>query len=140
VIETGVIVRATVVRHALSDGSFAKIEPPIELPRPLFAVFDEELARAVHALLTGEAAIARVLHRTLDWYRIALSNAEAVSLQVRIGAARSALEILTGASDQTKQLVRKYGQLVRGDTTTTACYDEVSGPRGPSISRPTSGG
>jgi hypothetical protein len=131
VIETGVIVRATVVRHASSDGSFAKIEPPVELPRPLFVVFDEELASAVHALLTGEAATARVLHRTLDWYRIALSNAEAVSLQVRIGAARSALEILSAASDQTKQLVRKYGQLVRSETTTTARYDEVFWAKGP---------
>jgi hypothetical protein len=131
VIETGVIVRATVVRHALRDGSFPKIEPPVDLPRPLFAVFDQELASAVHALLTGEAATARVLQRTLDWYRIALSNAEAVSLQVRIGAARSALAILTAAGDETKRLVRAYGQLVRDDTATTARYDEVFWAKGP---------
>jgi hypothetical protein len=131
VIETGVIVRVTVVRHAMRDGSFMKIEPPVELPRPLFAVFDQELASAVHALLIGEAATARVLQRMLDWYRIALSNAEAVPEQVRIGAARSALEILTGAGDETKRLVRAYGQLVRDDTTTTARYDEVFWAKGP---------
>jgi hypothetical protein len=129
-VETGVLARVNAIRHAPGDEPLPKIEPPVELPKPLFAHFDEEIANATYALLsTGESA-ARRLHRALDWYRIALSNAEAVTLDLRVGAARSALEVLTGAGEETKRLVRAYGRLTREESTTTATYDEVFWAKG----------
>jgi hypothetical protein len=130
-IETGVLARITAIRHAPNDDRLPSIAPPVELPRPLFFAFDEELAGAAHAVLCNGPAPARRLQRALDWYRIALSNAEAVSLDVRIGATRSALEILTATGDETKRLVRAYGRLVREDATTTATYDDVFWAKGP---------
>jgi len=76
-------------------------------------------------------APARRLHRALDWYRIALSNAQAVTLDVRVGAARSAFELLTDGGDETKRLVRAYGDLMREDTTTSRTYDDVFWAKGP---------
>jgi hypothetical protein len=50
VIQTGVLARVTTVRHALGK-DLPGIEPPVELPRPMFFSFDEELAEAVHVAL-----------------------------------------------------------------------------------------
>ena len=130
-IETGVLAKVTAVRHAPGDDPLPSIEPPTEVPRPMFASFDDEIADAVLAALCTGQAPARRLERALDWYRIALSNSEAVSLDVRVGAARSALEILTEAGDATRRLVRAYGELVRDDLTTRATYSDVFWARGP---------
>ncbi len=130
VIQTGVLARVTTVRHALGK-DLPGIEPPVELPRPMFCSFDEELAEAVHVALGTADAPARRLRRALDWFRIALSNAEAVPLDVRVGTARSAFEILTEAGDETKRLVRAYGRLVGEDQTTTATYNDVFWAKGP---------
>ena len=43
----------------------------------------------VAAVVVVQDVTARRLSRALDWYEIALSNAEAVSLDVRVGAARA---------------------------------------------------
>jgi hypothetical protein len=129
-IETGVLVRTTAIRHAPGKEALPKVEPPVELPRPLFCSFDEELAHATHAAMRGLAGAARRLRRALDWYRLALSNAEAVALDVRVGAARSALEALTGAGEETKRLVRAYGRLVRDDDTREATYNDVFWAKG----------
>jgi hypothetical protein len=129
-VEAGVLVRATWVRHAPGDQPLPKVEPPVELSRPLFCSFDEELAHAAHATLSTQDAAARRLRRALDWYRIALSNAEAVSLDVRVGAARSAMEVLTGAGDETKRLIRAYGRLVREDDTREQTYHDVFWAKG----------
>lgn len=69
--------------------------------------------------------------RALDWFRIALSNGEAVSLDVRVGAARSAFEILTEAGGETKRLVRAYGRLVGEGQIVTATYNDVFWAKGP---------
>lgn len=118
VIQTGVLFKVTSYRRAPDDESLPKVEPPVELPRPIFGNFDEEVADAAHGLLSSSNAQARRFHRALDWYRIALSNAEAVTLDVRVGATRSAIEVLTGQSDETKKVVRAYGRLMRTDETT----------------------
>ena len=115
-IEAGAIVRVTDLRHADPGEPLPKIEPPNELPRPLFSFFDDELAHATHGLFSTEDQGSRRLTRAIDWYRIALSNAEAVSRIARVGAVRSALEALTGVSD-TKRLVRSVGRLLRDPDT-----------------------
>lgn len=43
-IEVGVLARLNAIRHAPEGEAFPKIEPPVELPRPLFSQFDNELA------------------------------------------------------------------------------------------------
>jgi hypothetical protein len=130
-VEVGVLVRINAIRHAPDDEPLPKVEPPVELPKPLFAQFDDELAGATYTALSAADAPARRLHRALDWYRIALSNAQAVTLDVRVGAARSAFELLTDAGDETKRLVRAYGNLVREDTTMSRTYEGVFWAKGP---------
>lgn len=131
VTQTGVLVRATHFRFAPADKPLPKITPPSEVPTPLFRHFDDELSDATYAALNTDEASSRRLSRALDWYRIALSNADAVTLDVRVGAARSALEALTGANEQTKRLVRAYGVLTRDEGTTERAYDTVFWARGP---------
>jgi hypothetical protein len=115
VIETGVILKALRMRSATDGRPLPKVEPPVELPRPLFGSFDQEVASAAYALMLEGTMAARRLQRSLDWYRVCLSNAEAVSSGVRVAATRTALEVLTGAGDESKKLVRAVGNLLRED-------------------------
>lgn len=68
-------------------------------------------------MITSGGLSGRRLLRALDWYLIAYSNAEAVTLDVRISAARSAVEVLTGAGDGSKKIVRALGRLLGDETT-----------------------
>jgi hypothetical protein len=131
--ETGVLFRVLSSRHAAGNEPLAKIEPPVELPRPFFANFDEELADAAHDLLSSGTVQARRFHRAIDWYRLALSNAEAVTIDVRVGAARSGIEVVTGQSDQTRKVVRAYGRLMRTEETSERTYAaaDVQWAKGP---------
>jgi hypothetical protein len=133
VIQTGVLFRVMSYRHAEDGEPLPKIEPPVELPRPIFGKFDGEIADAAYSLLSAGDVQARRFHRAMDWYRIALSNAEAVALDVRVGATRSAIEVLVGESDETRRVVRAYGNVVRTDETTEQTYTagEVFWARGP---------
>jgi hypothetical protein len=131
VVETGVLARVLAYRSAPADEPLPKVEPPVELPKPIFGGFDEEVATAAHAALNANDPSGRRLHRALDWYRIALSNAESVTLDVRVGAARSALEVLTDAGDSTRRLVRAYGKLVRDAATGEQTYPDVFWANGP---------
>lgn len=56
-----------------------------------------------------------------------------MTLDVRIGAARSAIEVLTGESDETRRVVRAYGKLMRTDETTDHTYtaNDVQWAKGP---------
>jgi hypothetical protein len=128
---TGMLVHANHIRTANAGQPFPKITPPVELPTPMFASFDDELSTATYTALSAGSTASRRLHRALDWYRIALSNAEAVTVEVRVGAARSALEALTGGGDSTKGLVRAYGVLVREEGTSLQTYEAVFWARGP---------
>lgn len=130
-VKIGVLARVLAYRHASGDESLPKVEPPVELPRPIFGGFDEEIAAAAHDALGSSAPPGRRLHRALDWYRIALSNAESVTLDVRVGAARSALELLTHAGDTTKRLVRAYGKLLHDARTGQQTYPDVFWANGP---------
>jgi hypothetical protein len=129
--ETGVLARVADLRHSRPDEPLPKIHPPIELPKPLFGHFDAEVADATHRLLTGRNTMARRLSRALDWYAVTLSNAEAVTVDVRIGAARTALEVLTGSGDETKKLVRHYGMMVGTEEAPKTTFDDVPGFKGP---------
>jgi hypothetical protein len=129
-VENGMLVRVTSLRSAGDEEDLPKIQPPVELARPLFGHFDEEVADAAHALLSAGDRAARRFHRALDWYRIALSNAEAVTLDVRVGAARSAIEVMTGTSDETKKVVRAYGKLMRTEDTRQEAYEKVYWSKG----------
>ncbi len=129
-VQTGVLVKVTSISHAPDDEPLPKVIPPVGLPRPLFCIFDYELADAAYVALNTQDVSARRLHRALDWCRIALSNAEAVTLDVRVGATRAALEVLTGAGDETRRLVRAYGRLVREDDTSAASHDDVFWAKG----------
>ncbi len=123
--ETGVLLRVADLRHAPEDQPLPAVAPPVELPRPMFGGFDEEIADITHAVLVGGDSGARRLQRALDWYRIALSNAEAVTPDVRVGAARSAFELLTGAGDATKKVVRAVGRLFREADTAETLRESV---------------
>jgi hypothetical protein len=130
-LQIGVLARVLSGRGALGDEPLPRIEPPIELPCPMFSSFDGELADAVYDALGADDDRARRLERALEWYRVVLSNAEAVSIDVRIGAARSALEVLLGVGDQTKRVVRAFGRLVRGPDPKEQTYEEVFWANGP---------
>ncbi len=67
----------------------------------------------------------------MEWYRVVLSTAEAVSIDVRIGAAKSALEVLLGVGDETKKIVRAFGDLVRTLESAERTYDDVFWAKGP---------
>jgi hypothetical protein len=127
----GVLVRVLSGRGALEDEPLPPIEAPIELPTPLTTSFDVELAEAVFDILGADGDRARRLERALDWYRVVLSNAEAVSIDVRIGAARSALESLLGTGDETKKIVRAFGRLLRRPDSTERNYADVFWANGP---------
>ncbi len=111
-VEIGTLRRVTKITGAEEGKPLPKVTPPRELPEPMFGSFDGELAAAALSCLSGEDLAARQLDRALDWYRIAFANSEAITADVRVGAARSALEAMTGAGDSTQQLVRSYGRLV----------------------------
>jgi hypothetical protein len=86
VLETGVLARTTSYNRADADEPLPPIAPPVELPSNLFGGFDEEVSQATHAVITSGGLSGRRLRRALDWYLIAFSNAEAVTLDVRISA------------------------------------------------------
>lgn len=130
-LQIGVLVRVLSGRGALEDEPLPPIEPPIELPTPLISSFDAELAEAVYDTLAADEDRARRLERALEWYRVVLSNAEAVSVDVRIGAARSALEALLGVGDETKKVVRAFGRLVRRADSAEQTYETVFWANGP---------
>jgi hypothetical protein len=130
-IESGTLAKTLDLRYAPGDEPLPKIAPPDVLPKPIFGHFDAELADATHRLLSRGDTLARRLTRALDWYAVALSNAEAVTPDVRVGAARSALEVLIGSGSESKKLVRAYGKLVRDDETAELIYEDVFWADGP---------
>lgn len=119
----GVLVRTLRGHGALDDEPLPKVQPPVELPTPMLGTFDAELADATYGVLKAGGAPSRKLQRALDWYRVALCNAEAVPLDVRVGAARSALEVLLASGEETKKLVRAYGRLVNGTEDEMRIYE-----------------
>lgn len=127
----GVLVRVLSGRGALGDEPLLPIEPPVELPTPTISSFDGELAEAVYDALGADDDRARRLERALEWYRVVLGNAEAVSVDVRIGAARSALEALLGVGYETKKVVRAFGRLLQRPDSMTETYGDVFWASGP---------
>jgi hypothetical protein len=119
VIDTGILARVRAYHSAEPSEPLPPIAPPVELPSNLFGSFDQEVADATYRVITSDGIASRRLRRALDWYLIAYSNAEAVTSDVRIGAARSAVEVLTGAGDQSKKIVRALGRLLGDETTPT---------------------
>lgn len=130
-LQIGILSRVLSGRGALDDEPLPPIEAPVELPTPLISSFDVDLAEAVYDALGADDDRARRLERALDWYRVVLSNAEAVSIDVRIGAAKSALEVLLGVGDETKKIVRAFGDLVRTPESAEQTYADVLWAKGP---------
>lgn len=130
-LQTGVLIQVLSTFTAESDEPLPKISPPVELPKPMISRFDSELAAATWQVLEAAEAAATRLSRALDWYRIALANAEAITLDVRVGATRSALEVLLDAGESTQRLVRRYGDLTRTEESEEATYSEVFWAKGP---------
>lgn len=122
VIESGAIVREISLRTARDGEDLPKVAPPVGLSVPLLANFDEEMAEAVFEVLGRDDIDARRLSRTLDWCELCFSNAVEISRDVRIMALRSAFEALTGASDETKKVVRAVEEMLRDDSTETVTY------------------
>jgi hypothetical protein len=132
VIETGTLARVVSMRHASPGEPLPKIPPPNELRVPMLGgSFDDELADATFGILERADHSGRRLGRTMDWYRIAFSNAEAITPDVRVEAARSAAEILTGSGDETRRLVRAFGRLMRDEDSEEVTYDDVFWANGP---------
>jgi hypothetical protein len=119
VIETGVLARTMAYHRAEPDERLPPVAPPVELPSNLFSSFDNEVADATYRVIASEGVTSRRLRRALDWYLIAYSNAEAVTPDVRIGAARSAIEVMSGAGDRSRKIVRALGRLLGDETTPT---------------------
>jgi hypothetical protein len=112
-LSTGIWARVMSLHHADDDEPLPKIPAPLELPRPtLGARFDDETADAVMQVLARGDQNSRRLQRALDWYRVMYANADSIANDVRVGATRSALEVLTGAGDQTKKVLRAVGRLL----------------------------
>jgi hypothetical protein len=68
VIASGVLVQGIGLHHAPLDEALPKISPPVELPKPLFGRFDEEVADAAHGLLSADDNRGRRFTGALDWY------------------------------------------------------------------------
>jgi hypothetical protein len=130
VIDTGVLASTRAYHSAEPDEPLPLIPAPIELPSSMFGNFDHEVADATHNVITSEGLASRRLRRALDWYLIAFSNAEAVTLDVRVGAARSAVEVLTGAGDGSKKIVRAFGRLLDDEGAPTETRKSVIWTRG----------
>lgn len=130
-IQIGVLARVLSGRGADDDEPLPPIDAPVELPAPMFGSMDDELAAAVYVALGVGDDEARQLERALEWYRVVLSNAEAVSIDVRMGAARSALEVLLGVGDKTKQIVRAFGSLVQTADSEERTYEGIFWANGP---------
>ena len=63
-----------------------------------------------------------------------LCNAEAVTADVRVGGARSALEVLLDSGEETKRLVRAFGRMIEEPDATTTRHEgrpEVFWSKGP---------
>lgn len=112
VLQLGVLYQVLAYTSAPAEEPLPPIAPPRELPESLFVSFDAAIADATYRTVTSGSEAGRRLFRALDWYLVAFSNAESVTLDVRIGAARSAIESMTGAGDQTKAVVRAFGRLL----------------------------
>lgn len=132
-VEIGTLRRVTKISRIAEGKPLPKVTPPRELPEPMFASFDGELAAAALGCLSSKDLAARQLDRALDWYRIAFANSEAITADVRVGAARSALEAMTGAGGSTQQLVRSYGRLVDEEDAPRTTYgaEQVWWAKGP---------
>ncbi len=130
-LQIGILSRVLSGRGAPNDEPLPPIEPPVELPTPLISSFDVDLAEAVYDAVGAGDDRARRLERALEWYGVVLSNAEAVSVDVRIGAAKSALEVLLGVGDATKKIVRAFGRLVRRSDSAEQTHGDVFWASGP---------
>ncbi len=102
-VQTGVLIRVLSVSHVESDEPLPKISHPVELPKPMISRYDTEMASATLEALQREDARGRRLLRALDWYSVILSNSEAITPDVRVGAARSALEVLVDSGSEYKE-------------------------------------
>lgn len=131
-VEDGTLVRMRRMYTAAEGEPLPKVSVPPELPTPMFGSLDDEFAEATLAILDSDDIDARRLHRMLDWFAIVMRNARAVTPDIRVEAARAGLEVLTGAGDDTKKLVRALGRLMRGEGKTERTYtaDEVFWAKG----------
>lgn len=120
-ISEGALVSSDRLFHAGPGESLPGISFPSEMAAPIHDCFDADLANETLAILQTEGALGRRVSRFLDWFLIATSNATSITADVRVEAARSGLEVLTGSGDKTKNLVRAYGRL-HGDSDSTRTY------------------
>jgi hypothetical protein len=111
-IETGRLTRVRSLRAADLNEPLPKIAPPTDLPTPMFGRFDIEMANATYGVLAADSEQARRLDRGLGWYTVFFSNSEAIGVDVPVGAARSALEVMTGSGDSSREIVRAVGRLL----------------------------
>lgn len=123
VVSTGTIVRQTSLRTAREGEELPKVAPPVDLHLPLLSSFDDDMARATFDVLGRGDVDSRRLSRALDWYSFCFSNAVAVGRDARIIALRCAFEVLTGAGDETKKVVRAVEEMLRDDSTETVMYE-----------------
>lgn len=135
VVSTGAIARQTSFRTAQESEDLPKVAPPVDLHLPLLSSFDDDLAQAALNVLGRKDVDARRLSRALDWYSLCFSNAVAISLDARITALRCAFEVLTGAGDKTKKVVRAVEELLRDDSTMAVTY-EPFWAKGPILGTP----
>lgn len=121
VTQTGVLARSLGMHVAFDGTEIPKVQPSVELPGALLGRFDAEIAAAAYQALATEDEQARRLEVAVDWCRVALSNSERVSLPVRVGAARSAIETLMGTDDK-MQVLNRHGRLMSElDAPTSSC-------------------
>lgn len=103
VIRTGAMVTVLSWRSSEPGRPLPKINPPTDLPEPMFFSFDAEYAGALHDALSEDTDEARRLALAIDWLNIAWSNNDDVSARTRALACRSALEALLGGEASTKK-------------------------------------
>lgn len=123
VVSTGAIVRQMSLRSAQEGEDLPKVAPPVDLHLPFLSSFDDDMARATFDVLGRGDVDARRLGRALDWYSLCFSNAVAISRDSRIIALRCAFEVLTGAGDETKKVVRAVEEMLKDDSTETVTYE-----------------
>ena len=103
VISTGALVQTVDYRYSEPGRPLPRVTPPHELPKPLFASFDDDYATGLHIAVTAGDLTARRLDRAIEWLILAWNNSAAISEDARVIVLRAGFEALLGGGADTRR-------------------------------------
>jgi hypothetical protein len=102
-ISTGAMVQSLNLNHVPPGRRLPRVQPPNELPTPIFAKLDKEYATALYNALARDDTTARRLDRAIEWLALAWNNSAAISEDARVLVFRAGFEVLLGGGADTKR-------------------------------------